>query len=806
MTQLPTPVVQQDFGQLTQALFSGLATAGAVIDSAAAGDAREAQQTQAEFQLDQARSSAVLSQERVALMQQRIDNEELQLKYENAVELERLGLAKLLAEGEPEERTAFLQKYRHLDPENRRWVLAQHGRSLSEIDRKTAQAEILQYFAQPDADPAGITAEGLMVTRLNARLDLPPEARLAYQANFIRPMASMIERQVVSAADTRQAATERDGKRDMAMGVEQWITGTLDWEDDGDVQTESIEEFRDAWEKTTSAKISDNEFYRLVGQVFVNTVPSFGNDFKAIRERLDALPPEVLKANPRIKVAIDGMEKAFVQREQNKADSELLRASGDYSTNASITNLYRMEDVLDGLDARQRNNSQLMGTLNSRHEAIKVKIRDDKRMADAGVSQEAIDGARDMARNFGDRFQGKRSVEHVYEIARKMGRNEAINLTSGEKFSVVAEGIAHSQSIQDAREWAEVFSSADARRALPEIQATLSEKFEGKGKIGATEQTGWLWTDPDGRRGSFGQFSQAKRNVMLSVARDVASGLVEAGGIDKMTKAAIKAEKAAITARTGSLDNVAIETRFFGKYITTEADPPFNGPVWQGLFALQSVAQIKGGKRNLYGTFEHNELTYVPALAVEGPVAFLEFNPNTGAHRVIAPDTTGALPVKRFDPDTGEELPTDATQFQALKHRFESEFPDTDRLALGEHVWHQGLPTKHIQDADDILFPGAPEQGYWAATQRSFNLQYIEDHGPIPDFNPLTHPQPPPEEDEEQLPSAFGAMRDVVQQEYNKWLVESNRYNFALSRHLARLGWSTSLRAPKQVEADATTE
>lgn len=761
MSRLPQPVRQAaPFQELTQALFSGLGTAQAVLGADAADDQREIQQTVDEQNLERAQHSVAMSDQRVALMQQRITNEELKIRYAEAVELERGGLAKIMSQGTPDERSVWLNKYPFISKENKRATLRQHGTTLAILDRDDARAAITEYWSRPDAVAGGLTVEMLMEQALEKRGDLPPESRLSYQATFIGSAEALIEGATIRNATKRQANAETDGTRDILVAIEQWAAGHMPWmKDDDTAGTGSVEgSFGTLAGLQPGREMSANEKAVLIEDRFLELHPTFAGDFKAMRDRYDELPDWVKKARPNMLGRIEALADKWTKQNRNAANAKLISLADKYKVESTLESQNKLRNMIAHLSTDDRNDRFLMETLGSMQRTLDNRLDQFDQYRDIGITEGAIQDSKDFYGAFHTTYDGQRVALSMWEVGQKAGINTVLNQISGADWSSVAEMVLRAETREDARDIAQVFANPSAREGIAVMNEVIKENVTTNADVGdgKTLKAGW------------DQLKAVKRKARIAFGRFIGSPLAQ--GEPK-----VNAEKV----WEGVLQTFNSAHEDVRGYPVSGAQL---GVDWEnrrtvfetGLQNLDTTGRLNGGITNVHGAFSHGSRTYVPSISLDGnPVAFLMWDPNSAnaSGQVVTPTT---------EPDL----------FHAAKRRFGMEFTDRERMAYGEDIHHDDMPSRYIRDADDLMFPGDPGHGYWPSLQRRFNQFYTQFTGePVPELDPTLQPQPPEPTEE---PGAAGQ-----QDQYDEWLSDHNRYQTMLGVYLENRGWARQTRASR---------
>lgn len=727
MTSLPTPVVQTEFSDLTRALFSGLNATGAIISAGAADVARDQARTTGEQRIAQAQQSAILADERVANMQQRLVNEELRVKYEQAVELERLGLIKLIADATPEEATQFLAKYRFIDPRNRSRIAAQHGRTIATLEIEDAQKTILEYFSRENVDPQGLTAEGLMATALIKHEGLLPEAKLAFQNTFLGQAQNMILGQVITGANKRQAAGVRRGVIDRAQTARMFFLDSAEWDE--------VLDLNHTLQHVDGEPRADSDFPLAIRQAIIDVLPNYEGRYDQLLEKFDGLPEEIRKQLP----TIGGKSGVIMQakrhqaqiaanKERSRGITRLRQLKGDTSPGVS--------DQAELLVDQMSPELQADPTIQSLLRQIADNSKDMNRMRDEfNMTAEEIAGVGDLFKNFHTQYNGTESVMTLRGIARQMGKSEAMNRIAGARNEYVGQLIVWADTDQEAERIAELFKDNFTRARVPAWVEATNEKLNAGVEAGDVaegvniNQAGRFGLDPE-LKSSQAVFRRLQRQMVLDMAEEFADPGREARPQEDSLDDAHKAAIINFANTHTSINGIAADAMLLGVtgggFGLSEDDP--DHILFSALNLLDTRSSLNGGSGHaLLQMFRHVDgFTYIPAVNREGAGAFLKWNPNNHSQYSVITESG------------------DKALFDNLNQQLRQEYPDAKRIANSDLAWHSGMKSKYISDNDAIMFPGSESRGYWkGGLQPLFNVWYTQQTGrPLPDFA-----NPPPLED-----------------------------------------------------------
>ncbi len=711
MTQLPTVVVapEAEFGKITTSLFRGIS---GILDAATQDVRREGAQTQAENDIALAQQRTLEIEAKVDVMRQRLVNKDMEIKYRETIELERMGLIKILADSTPQEALQFLRKYRFIDPQNRSRVMAQHGRTLAIIDIEDAQKTIIEFFSRPDANPDEISAEGLMDAAIEKRGGLPPEAKLAYQGTFLGQAKSMVLGQVISSGNKRQTAAVIAARRDRAGVLNQWLIGAGDttW-DDVLVEQETLRAVSDV-------PLSERDFSNAVGQAFLDVMGNFEDRPEVLQAMFEGLPPEIKERLPRFGGESGILQKTAREAAKIRLNAERVRLAGylrqldmEGGVGAYETALIMVDDADPALAV----DPGIVSMLNR----IENQVSDERDLIAHGLTIEEANGSKDMFRNFNTVYNAPESVATLRAIVRSKGRSNALNrLTVADNY-FVAELIAFADTDEEAMRIATLFN-------LPSLRSQLGtwKKLAGD-KVNAAIATGDLGAginlpgnDPDLKSG-FASFQKLQRDMVIKMAEERSDPNAEVRSVEDMVDAIHKGEVIKIAATHASVNGIAVSSKLTGLTAGVEIDD--DHPFMDMLGSLKATSDLTGGTNPaLLQMFRHVDgFTYIPAVDSAGRGAFGKWDPN-----------------KR---ERGREVMAaeNPELFAALNHQLTQEYPDALRIQNSDLAWHKGMPSPYIGTVDDMLFPGAQARGYWhGGLKPKFHEFYFQETGQAPpDFD-----------------------------------------------------------------------
>ena len=755
MTQLPTVVVQppEEFGKITNSLFRGIS---GILASAQQDVQREGAVTQAQHDIALAQQRTLEIEAKVDVMRQRLANKDMEIKYRETIELERMGLIKLLADSTPEQATAILRKYRFASKENQSKVMAQHGRTLSGIDIRDAHQTIIEFFSRGDADPKQITAEGLMDAALEKRGGLPPEAKLAYQANFIGQVRSMIIGQITASANNRQAAAVKAAVRDRAGALEEYLLDAGTW--DAAVEMDKTLQGFDNLPR------AERDFSNAVGQAFVDVLSQFEGRYDELQALWEGLPDDIRKFLPEFRDNVGGIirqaQAASIRRRDNaeaaQLTTDLRHLDQERTLGASFTARFLLQNANPRVASREGIRSQVR--------LIEAHVKDDRMLLEAGVTEESVKGARNLQKNFRAVYNAVESVPTLREIASKLGRNEALNRVAGTDWAFVAEAIVWADDDAHAMRIAKMFDNVNIRRQIgtwSKAASVIVTEAMDQGDLGAGIDLPGI-PDPD-LKGNYTSFLKLKRDIVLGAAEERSDPNAEGRSLEDMIEAVHEAEVNKIFRSHSSINRLAIPSKLTG--IAPGGTVDDNHPFMDMLGALKATSDLRGGTDPaLLQMFTHVDgFTYVPAVGSDNGGAFGKWDPEKK--------------------ERGREVwaADNPLLFAALLHQLQQEYPDALRMENSDFAWNRSMPSRYIGTVDDKLFPGAQARGYWHGHLKPiFNRLYIQETGQHPpDFD---HP---PSEDP-----------DAQEMDHAVFAEGSRVYNLMLGRWLPRLGYQATMFDP----------
>lgn len=716
-----------EFGELTKTLFAGLGAVGSFLDEQAADTARGQALTVGQFRLRAAQQSATLSDARLATMKQRLVNEELGDRYEKAVETERLGLLKILADATPEDATKFLKTFPFIDPKNRGLILRQHGRTIAGLAMDDATKTIVEYFSRPGVDPAGITVEGLMNDALIKHEGLPAEAKLAFQGTFIGQAQAMITGQIINSSYRRQADATKRGEVGVGTFARMWLNGTSSLED---VQT-SYDELEDIDNKPRS----EFDYANRLRRAFTDALQNYTGRPDELLEKFNELPESIREIIAGVPKMIERRAKLDLQAKTNKARDAYLAVAGDIATGGDIdtvdqleSHLALMPDLLRGdPDTKRPPDGQTISRM--RKFLKKAKRAEDftNRARDAGLPSILTDNIKRLDEQLSTGGTIADSVETLRALRSRMGSHSAFSQIAGSDYAQVGKAIIQADTDAQAAFIAQLFDNPQVRARYDEIAAASEDAYTKKlVRLGKTTSV----PDPQLKitKGpnfkvmlSPEQLDRVKNRTLVMLAQEIADGLVPPREAKLM--AADAEVKIVMDWRNRYLEfgRRAVEMTLFGD-VTDFREVQFEG--W--IETLETMSN--GADASIFKIFEGSftGMTYVPAFGASGRGAFLEWDPDGSEHAIITEPNVG---------DRSKEGVAARKKWEALMENYRNEYDAIDRVRFGDFKYHHGMPSRYIGEVDATLFGENLEAGYWkGALKPRFEQYYQEKTGEFVPF------------------------------------------------------------------------